>query len=214
MPFPEPYVHLLQDSHTHPAILLPGRRSTGPEFAELFSSKSPKGHNLSSSLPNWHICSWFDAYSQDDIHERQDLQVDGIKESVTHILSILYNRIGRLGGKTRHVYLGRISQGMATALRTLICATNQIRRPLGGFVGFCGWFPFAQQVEDLFQSHGSDDAWFPADPDRQAARVLQQIRIPVQWHEFTGADSDGHWIKVPEGFDQILQFLEESNSRA
>ncbi|KAB8273437.1 Alpha/Beta hydrolase protein [Aspergillus minisclerotigenes] len=278
MEFPKPHIYLPQSSHTHTAILLHGRGSNGPEFAEeLFSSMTSKGHNLASCLPNWRwvfptsrdrwsdrfqeeMCAWFDAYSLDDIHERQDLQIAGLRESVTHILGILNHEIGILGGDTSHVYLGGISQGMATALWTLFCATNQIHQPLGGFVGFCGWLPFARQVEDLVQgsqgsctvdasskqliqrsvagfflntisgtersqthetidisilstpvflSHGSDDVWVSVDLGRQAARLLQQIQIPVQWHEFIGAEGDGHWVKEPEGFDQILHFLEE-----
>jgi hypothetical protein len=31
--------------------------------------------------------------------------------------------------------------------------------------------------------------------------------VHVEWNEFTGAEGDGHWVKEPEGFDQILQFL-------
>ncbi|PIG85791.1 hypothetical protein AARAC_008333 [Aspergillus arachidicola] len=278
MEFPEPHIYLPQSSHTHTAILLHGRGSNGPEFAEdLFSSMTSKGHNLASCLPNWRwvfptsrdrwsdrfqeeMCAWFDAYSLDDIHERQDVQIAGLRESVTHILGILSHEIEILSGNTSHVYLGGISQGMATALWTLFCATNQIHQPLGGFVGFCGWLPFARQVEDLaqgsqesravdasskqlilrlvagfflntisgseksqtndtidisilstpvFLSHGSDDVRVPVDLGRQATRVLQQIQIPVQWHEFIGAEGDGHWVKEPEGFDQILHFLEE-----
>ncbi|OGM50077.1 hypothetical protein ABOM_001311 [Aspergillus bombycis] len=275
MEFPEPHIHLPQSSHTHTFILLHGRGSNGPEFAEeLFSSITSKGPNLAACLPNWRwvfptsrncwsdrfqeeMCVWFDAYSLDDIHERQELQIAGLRESVTHILSILNHEIEILGGKTSHVYLGGISQGMATALWTLFCATSQIHQPLGGFVGFCGWLPFARQIEEqvqssdalseqlaqrsvtsfflntisgsgasqtketidasilstpVFLSHGTDDAWVSVDLGRQAARVLQQIRIPVQWHEFAGAEEDGHWVKEPEGFDQILHFLEACSS--
>ncbi|KAE8373790.1 Alpha/Beta hydrolase protein [Aspergillus bertholletiae] len=275
MRFPEPHIHLPQNLHTHTAILLHGRGSSGPEFAEeLFSSMTSKGNNLASCLPSWRwifptsrgrwsdrfqeeMCAWFDAYSLDDIHERQDLQIAGLRESVTYILGILNHEIEMLRGKTSHVYLGGISQGMATALWTLFSATNQIHQPLGGFVGFCGWLPFAHQVEifaqgsqesiagndfsklkqlsvagfflntifnseasqknetidtsilstPVFLSHGSDDAWVSVDLGRQAARVLQQIQIPVRWHEFSGAEGEGHWVKEPEGFDEILHFL-------
>ncbi|KAE8350863.1 Alpha/Beta hydrolase protein [Aspergillus coremiiformis] len=277
MGFPSSHIHLPQSSHTHTAILLHGRGSDGPEFAEeLFSSMTSSCKNLPSCLPNWRwvfptsrdrwshrfqedMCAWFDAYSLDDIHERQDLQIDGLRESVSRILGILKSEIELLGGKTSQVYLGGISMGMATAFWTLFCATNQYHEPLGGFLGFCGWLPFARQVQDVAQrsqdsvpnklqlqrsvagfflntisgskisqvsqvtepvdtsilstpvilSHGSDDIWVSVDLGRQAARVLQQIQIPVQWHESTGAENDGHWIKEPEGFDQIFEFLEE-----
>jgi len=29
----------------------------------------------------------------------------------------------------------------------------------------------------------------------------------VEWHEYTGAENEGHWIKEPEGFDEIVKFL-------
>jgi predicted esterase len=205
------------------------------------------------------MCTWFDAYSLGDIQEKQELQVDGIRESATYILDILENEIALLGGKHTHVYLGGISQGMATTIWTFLgaVATGRVQGPLGGVLGFCGWFPFAQQLEEVLQksvvtggagspqtqrlltgfffdtlahktpqpsqpphssvlptpvflSHGTDDDWVSVELGRQAARVLRQALLHVDWNEFTGAEGDGHWIKEPEGFDQILQFLERS----
>jgi lysophospholipase-2 len=280
MEFPDPHVHLPQSPHTHTAILLHGRASNGPEFAEeLFSSKTSKSQSLPDCLPSWRwvfptsrdrwsarfqedMCSWFDAYSLDNIHERQELQIDGLRESVLHILNILENEIELLNEKASHVYLGGISQGMATALWTLLNATGrkEILGPLGGFLGFCGWLPFAKQVENLirqrtphgspgpdmqrlvceffinttasdkfprlnqsvnihilstpiFLSHGTDDIWVSAELGRQAFRILQRILTHVEWYEFTGAEEEGHWIKEPEGFDQILRFLEDRSAR-
>ncbi|PKY05544.1 alpha/beta-hydrolase [Aspergillus campestris IBT 28561] len=285
MGFPEPHIHSPQSTHTHTVILLHGRGSNGPEFAEeLFSSKSSKNQNLASSLPNWRwvfptsrdrwntrfeeeICAWFDAYSLTDVQERQELQIEGLRESVLHIVDILENEIRLLGGKASHVYLGGMSQGMATALCTLFCVTGagRIQGQLGGFLGFCGWLPFVRRVEDLvrqaqetntlrlsggaqtkrlvseyflhtifgshdmssvkevsdtsilstpvFLSHGTDDAWVPVEQGRQAAQILQQSTIQVEWNEFSGAEGDGHWIKEPEGFDQILQFVEKQRDR-
>lgn len=94
-------------------------------------------------------CSWFDAYSLTDIHARQDLQIDGLRESISHVLDLLESEIRLLGGQSNRVYLGGISQGMARALWALFCATRRVPGQLGGFVGFCGWFPFARQVEEF-----------------------------------------------------------------
>jgi predicted esterase len=123
-----------QTTHTHTAILLHGRGSNGPEFAEeLFSSLTSTGNNLPDCLPSWRwvfptardrwavafeedICAWFDAYSLTNIQERQELQVEGLRESVAHILGILETEIAQLDGDASCVYLGGISQGMATAL--------------------------------------------------------------------------------------------------
>lgn len=61
----------------------------------------------------------------------------------------------------------------------------------------------------VFLSHGTDDAWVSVELGRQASRILQQIMVHVEWNEFAGAEGEGHWIKEPEGFDQILRFLED-----
>ena len=60
----------------------------------------------------------------------------------------------------------------------------------------------------VFLSHGTDDAFVSVDLGREATRVLQQAGIAVEWYEFVGAENDGHWVKEPEGFDQIVRFLE------
>lgn len=153
--------------------------------------------------------------------------------------------------------LGGISQGMATALWAFFGAigTGRVQGALGGLLGFCGWLPFAQQLDGLlsrhgqnagttsrtlrlvsgfffdtiagpavpqamtpvdssvlstpvFFSHGTDDEWVSVQLGRQASRILREIVVRVEWNEFTGAEGDGHWIKEPDGFDQILRFLE------
>ena len=276
MQFPELHIQAPRSEHTHTAILLHGRGSDGPEFAEeLFSSVTSQEQNLPESLPNFRwvfpssgdrwsarfqedMPSWFDAYSLEDIGAKQELQIDGLRESVLYMLELLDREIELVGGDPRHVYLGGISQGMATALWTLFCAPGRFQGPLGGFLGFCGWLPYAGQAEDLikgfsnnpggldvpskqrqashvfldviagpdtprinentdlsvlstkiFLSHGSDDDWVPVELGRQAARVLQGLNLRTECHEFTGAEGDGHWIAEPEGFDQIVTFLQK-----
>ncbi|PYI03257.1 lysophospholipase/carboxylesterase family protein [Aspergillus sclerotiicarbonarius CBS 121057] len=167
-PFPTPHIHppLPQSTHTHTAILLHGRGSTGPEFAsELFSSCTSHGKPLPSHLPTfrwifptsknrWNsrfeetIPAWFDAYSLTDITEHQELQGPGLRESVAYILRILEEEITRLDGKPGNVFLGGISQGMAIALWSWVCAGRKGLGRLGGVVGFCGWMPFAERFVD------------------------------------------------------------------
>lgn len=40
-------------------------------------------------------------------------------------------------------------------LWALFCATRRVHSQLGGFVGFCGWFPFVRQVEELETANSS-----------------------------------------------------------
>jgi predicted esterase len=110
------------------------------------------------------MCAWFDAYSLDNIHERQELQKDGIRESVLHILDILEEE-ARLLDRFSHIYLGGMSQGMATALWAFLAATatGRIQVPLGGLLGFCGWLPFSQQLEQLL----SDPSFSPGSSQAQ-----------------------------------------------
>ncbi|KAJ5636483.1 uncharacterized protein N7484_009796 [Penicillium longicatenatum] len=276
MQFPEPHIRAPRNEHTHTAIVLHGRGSDGPEFAEeLFSSVTSQGKNLPDSLPNFRwvfptsgdrwsarfqedMPSWFDAYSLEDIEAKQELQVDGLRESVMHMLELLDREIEQVGGNPHRVYLGGISQGMATALWTLLCAPGRTQGPLGGVLGFCGWLPYAGQAENLikgfsnipdrldvpskrrqgsqllldviagpntthinentdlsvlstaiFLSHGSDDEWVPVRLGRQAARVLQGFNLTTEYHEFIGAEVEGHWIAEPKGFDQIVRFIQK-----
>ncbi|KAL4913601.1 Alpha/Beta hydrolase protein [Aspergillus aurantiobrunneus] len=280
MEFPAPHVHAPRATHTHTVILLHGRGSNGAEFAEeLFASVTSRKKSLPACLPGWRwvfptsrdrwttafqeeMRSWFDAYSLSNIQERQALQIEGLRESVSHTLDVLEHEIQLLGGKASRLYLGGISQGMATALWTAFCVKGRVDGPIGGFLGFCGWLPFADQVEHLFQrsletnaqsrvlgrsrvqhlvsdfcvetigitkpppvkdaescvppllatrvllGHGTDDAYVPVELGRQTFRVLREVMDHVEWKDFSGAEGEGHWIKEPEGFDDIVEFLE------
>ena len=166
MEFQRPHIGAPHGDHTHTAILLHGRGSNGPEFAEeLCSSVDSQQKNLSDSLPNWRwvfptsglrwserfqedMPSWFDSYSLDNPVERQELQVDGLRESVLYTLMLLDHEIKLVGGNPHRVFLGGISQGMAVALWAFLCAPGRIQKPLGGVLGFCGWIPFAEEAEE------------------------------------------------------------------
>lgn len=205
MEFPDPHIIPPQVSHTHTAILLHGRGSDGPEFAEeFFSSVTSRKQNLASCLPTWRWvfptsrdrwsttfqekeCSWFDAYSLTDIHARQDLQIDGLRESISHILDLLENEIRLLSGQSNRVYLGGISQGMATALWALFCATRRVHGQLGGFVGFCGWFPFARQVEEFETTNSPSTSGMKT--EIQQRQVLDFFHDTIAHPETSPADA-------------------------
>lgn len=57
--------------------------------------------------------------------------------------------------------------------------------------------------------HGTDDAYVDVDLGREAARILRQVGHEVTWREYTGAEQEGHWFKVPEGIDDVLLFLQQ-----
>ncbi|PKS11991.1 hypothetical protein jhhlp_001287 [Lomentospora prolificans] len=59
----------------------------------------------------------------------------------------------------------------------------------------------------IYIGHGNDDAYVGIELGRDAADLLSTIGLEVEWNEYTGAEQEGHWIKVPEEVDDIIGFL-------
>ncbi|KAK4128845.1 alpha/beta-hydrolase [Parathielavia appendiculata] len=64
----------------------------------------------------------------------------------------------------------------------------------------------------VFLGHGTDDVYVNVSLGRRAAVVLGKISLNVEWHEYSGADQEGHWIKEPEELDDIVRFLESMSA--
>src|SRR4051812_13498540 len=147
--------------HTHTIILLHGRSSTAKEFAsDIFALKaSNPDKSLLTSFPTvrWVFpdagqrwctpfkalrSAWCDTFSLDDLSERQDLQVAGLRDGVWRVKSLVEEEVNRLGGDSKKVLLGGFSQGSATALWSLFSGAAAIQGDLGAFVGLSAWMPF------------------------------------------------------------------------
>ncbi|CAM1511043.1 Fc.00g085560.m01.CDS01 [Cosmosporella sp. VM-42] len=157
-----------EQQHTHTIVMLHGRGSDAEEFADEFlSSTLSDGRSLRDAFPGWrwvfpssrelwsttfqeHMPAWFEAYSLTDVTARQDLQVDGIKESVEYIQRVLDEELARLKGQRKRVLLGGISQGCAVAIWTLLCQ-HRIKLPCA-FVGSSTWVPFGDNIERILPS--------------------------------------------------------------
>ncbi|KAH8879563.1 alpha/beta-hydrolase [Thozetella sp. PMI_491] len=59
-----------------------------------------------------------------------------------------------------------------------------------------------------FLGHGVDDAWVDVELGREAKRVLTRLGLRVEWREYSGAEQEGHWLKVPEEVEDIARFLQ------
>ncbi|PNY24676.1 Uncharacterized protein TCAP_05387 [Tolypocladium capitatum] len=142
--------------HSHTAVPLHGRESSGEEFAEvLLESKLAGQVTLAKKLAGWRLgfpsslssCGALslrrrcqpEARSLTDVTARQDLQMGRIRESVTYFMTVLDEEIDRLGGNAENLILGGISQGGAIGMWTLLCSEDCGRR-LGGFVGASSGF--------------------------------------------------------------------------
>ncbi|KAH6845228.1 Alpha/Beta hydrolase protein [Chaetomium sp. MPI-CAGE-AT-0009] len=201
-------VHIIEPSseHTHTAIMLHGRGSNGPEFAEeLAETMTPGQEPLTQRFPSWRwvfpssqelwstafeemLPAWFEAHSLTDPSARAELQMEGIRQSVAYIQSILSQEAARLGGETEKVIIMGISQGGAIGMWTLLCQGNLGKRP-GAVVGASTWLPFAANIQRLLwrgDSHGEDKG--SSKTDRSDAFVADMLSTWIQPASSAGAD--------------------------
>jgi predicted esterase len=217
---PDPFgsVHIIEPvlKHTHTAILLHGRGSNGPEFAqELFEETLfSDGTSLAQKLSSWRwifpssrtirseifqeeMPAWFEAYSLTDTTARQGLQMPGMKESTNYIRTVINQEIENLSGASRKVILGGISQGGAIAMWTLL--QNQCKKPLGAFFGTNTWLPFAVNLGEYVtksSTPGKDEGvTFVTDMVGQANLQKSLMSTPV----FLGHGIDDAYVDVELG---------------
>lgn len=168
-------VHIVepQAAHTHTAIVLHGRGSDGPEFAEeLFGTCLSDGSSLATNLPGWrwvfpsskelwsstfqeYIPAWFEAPSLTDTTIGQDLQMASIVESSEYIQGFIEEEVERLHGKTSNLLFGGVSQGGALAMWMLFCQGTEFR--IGAFFAASTWLPFAENIEKVSPGQAKED---------------------------------------------------------
>lgn len=182
--------------------------------------------------------AWFEAHSLTDPTASQELQVNGILDSVHHISGIVDDEIDKLNGQSHKIFLGGISQGAAVGMMALLSRPATPR--IGGFFAANTWLPFASDIQQLiyrptetpqteypprgaifrllskrqdlnglpvYMGHGEDDAYVDVQLGRETARVLSAAGCTVSWKEYTGAEQEGHWYKVPDQIDDTVAFL-------
>ncbi|RBR17509.1 hypothetical protein FVER53590_12021 [Fusarium verticillioides] len=210
------------ESHTHTVVLLHGRGSSGEEFAHelLEETLLLDQSSLAQKLPSWRwvfpssrelwsaafeedMPAWFEAHSLTDTIARQDLQIPGIRQSVSYIKTILDQEIERIGGDTSRVVLGGISQGAAVAIWTLLCL-DSVERPLGAFFATNTWLPFASSIENYL----SNEQKSPIDAGTEfVAGMLAQSKVshpqsrerPPSTTVFLGHGTDDAYVDVELG---------------
>lgn len=201
-------VHIVdpKSDHTHTAVMLHGRGSTGKEFAEeILESTLSDGCSLYEKLPGcrwvfpssrelWSTAfqedmpAWFEAHSLTDITARQDLQVSGIRDSVNYIIEIINEEVRRLDGNPQRLVLGGISQGGAVGLWTLLCQRKSAMRP-GAVVVASTWLPFAASIERALAEQQASDRPQEAEFDSFVEQMMAVKTIPGMTD--VGQDSRG-----------------------
>lgn len=157
-------------SHTHTVVFLHGRGSDGEEFAEeLADTPTSDGTTLFAKLPHvkWVFpCSqqlwssafqedmpaWFEAHTLSDPAAKQELQVDGLRDSVGYIQEVMKREIAVLEGDARRIILGGISQGGAVGLWTVLCGGRV--DDIGGFFAASTWLPFERNIRRVLKLDG------------------------------------------------------------
>ncbi|KAI1176799.1 acyl-protein thioesterase [Nemania sp. FL0916] len=109
------------------------------------------------AIPGNKWSQWFDIWDTRDFSKREDVQAEGLRESVASIRRIILTEIASLGGRSDRIILAGISQGAATAVHTLLnldlpqppvlnnTDTQQQQDALGhlaAFLGFSCRMPF------------------------------------------------------------------------
>ncbi|KAJ7350774.1 Alpha/Beta hydrolase protein [Mycena albidolilacea] len=175
--WPEPLVVQPTGTHTHTIILLHGRGSNAERFGlELLKAQtSANNKTLPEHFPGLKfifptakkrraamfnrtpINQWFDNGSLDEPLQKQDLQYDGLRETSAFFHGLITQEAQLVG--VERVILGGLSQGCAAALHVLLNFQPDSGALLG-FVGMCGWLPFAA----TFVEPAGEDDIFDAEP--------------------------------------------------
>ncbi|KAK4199202.1 putative acyl-protein thioesterase 1 [Triangularia verruculosa] len=170
---------------------------------------------------------WFDVWNTNDFSDREELQVEGLKESVSAIRELIRQEAQALGGRYDRIILAGISMGGATSIHTLF----NLDRPIGAFMGFCCRCPFAESKETLGEmravlglsdvpqgrqalnktpillQHCVDDPLVKIESGRNLREVLVNFGAQsVGWEEY---ETGGHWFKAPDGMNDVISFLRE-----
>lgn len=131
---------------------------------------------------------WFDNWALVDppATAREELQLDGLRETTAYLHKLLHEEIDRVPGGAGSVVLGGLSQGCAASLvATLLWEGER----LGGVVGMCGWFPLAEGLLAVVGGVGGDEGveggWDPFARDEggeeDAGGVVEPVVAAVDW---------------------------------
>lgn len=148
---------------------------------------------------------WFNNWKLDPpATERQDLQIDGLRETTLYLHDLLRKEIALApGGDAKNVIFGGLSQGCAVSLVAGLLWEGE---RLGAWVGMCGWLPFAERLmehiepagagmkegdgegsgnlggnEDDFDPFGNDDDDDDDDTDRQNPELDTPAARAINW---------------------------------
>lgn len=130
--------------------------------------------------------AWYDiaveprGFRQDEAH---------IRESARHVSELIAGQCAA-GVDSRRIVLAGFSQGAALALHTGL----RHPQPLAGVMALSMPIPLPDRIPDelhaanaalpVFLAHGTSDAIVPYAMGEFGHRLLQQLKLPVEWHSY------------------------------
>lgn len=225
--------------HTHTVIFLHGRGDTAHNFSFILSGAVDfQDRTLAEAFPSFRWVfpnapgprrQWFHVSDGKNRSANEDEQAAGLRTIIPEIKRILCEEAAKLGGRWDRLILAGLSMGAATSLQTflslhitetdgghlgaVICIAgkchlesrglNGIREAVGGNV------PEGSAVlitTPVLLEHCADDTTVPVRFGRTCRDFLTRIGVDVTYKEY---QEGGHWIKSPQGIDDIAAFLEK-----
>ena len=190
--YPDPLVIPPSLTHKQTIIALHGRGFNGQAFGPLLlSTKIPDGRTLKKALPHAKfvfptaskrraktynrsiIHQWFDNGPLCTPNEREELMIDGLRETSIYIHRLLREAAEEVGAM--NVVLGGLSQGCAAALVSLLTWEGE---PLAAAFGMCGWLPLRQHIADIADPQTPSD--HGEDPFVRETGEVQSFDLPGQ----------------------------------
>jgi lysophospholipase-2 len=135
--------------------------------------------------------------------------------AATAILALLCGgqRLGAFVGVSGWLPFARQMEGIVKENEGLDAATHMaefLRGELGGSDTDLVSVDFRSALATpVFFGHGTDDQWVDVKLGKQAYEILQRGGVDARWMEYKGAEQEGHWLKEPEEFDDIAEFLRQ-----
>ncbi|KAK4234855.1 Alpha/Beta hydrolase protein [Achaetomium macrosporum] len=242
-------------SHSHTVIFLHGRGDNTDSFTRFLRTwHDSRGRTLFQTFPTFrwvfpqaplrpiantaarlprYMFQWFDVWNVQDFAEREEIQLEGLREMVPFIRELIRTEAEKLGARWDRVVLAGISMGAATSVHTLfnleVPADGGGR--LAGFLGFCARCPFAGRElrgmrevlalgegwpkgdesevlrrTPILLQHCTDDPLVKVENGRRLRDTLREFGAQVEWKEYPVG---GHWFTEPEGIDDVVQFLNQ-----
>jgi predicted esterase len=271
--FPPPLIFPSAPNPTSALIFLHGRGDKATEFSKVFALYSPDSSDtpLFSLLPNtklifpscsmytsWrHKCrlhQWFDIIPWDDENKLEQDQLDGLRECVEYVHSVIQETIDS-GIPAERIFLGGISQGGGAAILALLTGrwklggllcvsqrmlwSKEIREEIIAGAGVTEYGEMDVDIEapkevriqavrglakriglkeedeevvarvignKVWVGHADDDNTVDFDHGLRLLGAVKALGMDATFVRYTDV---GHWYKVPEEIDDMVEFMRE-----